>query len=444
MKKPGSLPFLAFIASLGGFLFGYDTGVISGTVGFVRDQFSLTPFSEGWFISSALAGCLAGVSFAGYLADRWGRRSAILLSALLFLTSAIGCMLVGQHSTLIMYRIVGGIGVGIASMVAPLYISEIAPANIRGRLVAFYQFSIILGILASYLVNAGLLELSTSSSWNPDGWLRLVIKDEVWRGMFGSESAPALLYFALAIFLPETQRWREVKATGASTTERKGSSFRQLIKGGFGMALFLGISLAVLQQLSGINAVLYYGPQILEKAGFSISGALGGQVIIGVVNVLFTILAIWKVDQWGRRKMMLFGVISVGITHLVIGTLFATGTTQGGLMLSMIMLFTASFSFSYGPVVWIYLSEIFPTPIRGRAIGLATFFLWTTNAILGQLVPWLLQTYNPALTFWIFALFCIPALYIVVRLMPETKGKTLEEIEHFWISRRGKPRNNNR
>jgi sugar porter (SP) family MFS transporter len=452
---------LAFVASLGGFLFGYDTAVISGTISLVKAQFLLDAVAEGWFVSSALVGCIAGVSVAGFLSDRFGRKPVILLSGALFLLSALGCMLSDGQQMLILYRLVGGIGVGVASLICPVYISEIAPPQLRGRLVAFYQFSIALGILAAYFVNAGLLGLSQADGWQPGGLLARVIQDEVWRSMFGSEAIPAIAFLILLSVVPESPRWialgnhpdralkilqrinpqqsetdnqlviKEIRSS--STNER--ITLTVIFKAGFGPVLLLGVAIAMLQQLSGINAILYYGPRILETAGFSLSDALGGQVVIGLVMVAFTLLAIWKVDHWGRKKLLLTGITGALASHLVIGTLFLTGTSQGAVMLIFILLFIACFAFSYGPVIWIYLSEIFPNRFRGRAVGIATLMLWGTNALLGQVVPWLLENFNTGLTFWLFAAFCIPAFLIVARLMPETKGKTLEEIEQYWRQR---------
>ena len=441
MTRSSSLTLLAFVASLGGFLFGYDTAVISGTISLVKARFALDAVSEGWFVSSALVGCIIGVSFAGYLSDRFGRKPVMWLAAFLFMISALGCMLAGTHQTLIAYRLAGGIGVGVASLICPVYIAEIAPAGIRGRLVAFYQFSIALGILAAYFVNAGLLSLSVSEVFNPTGFFNWIITDEVWRSMFGSGMIPAGLFIILVLLVPESPRWLALQGQPLtphhpvdSAQNSEHISTKTIFKTGFGPVLLIGIALAMLQQLSGINAILYYGPRILENAGFSLSSALGGQVVIGAIMVVFTLLAIWKVDQWGRRTMLLIGATGALVSHTIIGILFYSGITQGVTMLVFILIFIACFAFSYGPVVWICLSEIFPNRIRGRAMAIATLMLWATNALLGQMVPLLLEKFNTAYTFWIFALFCIPTILLVWRLLPETRGKTLEEIEEYWTA----------
>ena len=450
---------LAFIASLGGFLFGYDTAVISGTVGFVKEKFILTSMAEGWFVSSALVGCIIGVSFAGIMSDRVGRKPTLLLSALLFSISAIGCSLIVSHTGLIAYRMIGGIGVGIASMVSPMYIAEISPAKIRGRLVALYQFAITIGILSAYFVNAGLVELSQNSIFSEGSLFEKIIQNEVWRSMFGGELIPAGLFFMLLLLVPESPRWLYTKGLvtkAEAALKRLGrqddgmadirpnqaqspaqeQSIKTMIKSGFGIALLVGVVLGMLSQFSGINAIIYYGPRILEEAGISLSDALGGQVIIGIVNVIFTIVAIWKVDKFGRRGLLIVGASGAFLAHLVIGGLFAGGITQGYLVLGFILFFIACFAFSYGPVTWIYTSEIYPTRFRGRALSIVTLMLWAANALVGQLVPWMLEHITPAGTFWAFAVMCLPAIYLAVKVMPETKGKSLEEIEAFWIRKR--------
>ena len=447
---------LAIIASLGGFLFGYDTAVISGTLAFVRSQFSLEAAMEGWYVSSALVGCIGGVSAAGWLSDKFGRKMILLLAGILFSISAIGCAASGSFTTLILYRIIGGMGVGIASMLSPLYISEISPPGLRGRLVALYQFSIALGILCSYFVNARLLDNSVVGSMNTEA-LELIFKDEVWRAMLGMEAIPAILFFILVTTIPKSPRWLVVngqikKATRilsrivgtesaaseikeiTDTVNAEKNSLRLLLEPGMKLAVLLGVSLAVLQQFTGIDAVIYYGPKILEGAGFGMSEALGSQVIIGSINLSFTILAILMIDKFGRKPLLITGTAGMLVSTIAIGLLFAFDLAEGILLLSFILVFIACFAFSLGPVVWVILSEIYPTRIRGRTMSIATLAVWIGTATLGQMIPISLENLGPAITFWIFALFCIPTLYIGIRLLPETKGKTLEEIERYWLN----------
>ena len=456
----GSIAFLlsvSSVAALGGFLFGYDTAVISGTIPLVKVKFGLSAVWEGWFVSSALVGCIAGVSVAGVLSDKFGRKKTLLLSALLFCISAIGCAGAPTYTILILYRFLGGIGVGVASMVSPLYISEISPPHIRGRMVTLYQFAITIGILSAYFINALLLGLSSNPvTTGGAGMMNRIIYEEVWRGMFGSETLPAMIFFLLLLFIPESPRWLTIrgkesvaeqilgKIAGGAIAKREISEIKetitlekeplkQFLHPGLRLALILGVSIAVLSQLSGINAIIYYGPRILNDAGFKLGDALGGQVVIGIVNVLFTLIAIWKIDKLGRRKLLIFGATGAMLSHLVIGFLFFNSLTGGYLLLIFILFFIACFAFSYGPVTWVILSEIYPTRIRGRAMAIATLSLWAANAVLGQLVPWLLESIKPFGTFWMFAFFCLPIILIAWKVLPETKGKSLEEIEKYWM-----------
>lgn len=450
---------LTITASLGGLLFGYDTAVISGTISMVKAQFGLNAVLEGWYVSSALLGCVAGVSFAGWLSDRYGRKKVLLLAATLFTLSALGCALSKSFSGLVVFRMLGGMGVGIASMLSPMYISEISPPSIRGRLVALYQLAITVGILISYLVNAWLLEQSLLERVFSHASFNLVFKSEVWRAMLGMESVPALIFFMLLCLVPESPRWLLVngkpeKAMNILLRTTTKDQARQEIRGiqdmlgiekqkvslmlnpGIRLAIFLGISLAVLQQFTGIDAIIYYGPRIMVNAGFELNDALGSQVVIGAINMAFTLLAIWQIDRFGRKKLLLSGTTGMLLSLVAIGYLFYTDHTEGVLLLAMILLFIASFAFSLGPVVWVILSEIYPTRIRGRAMSIATLAVWIGTTLIGQFIPLSLSNLGPAVTFWIFAFFCIPTIWIGWKMMPETKGKTLEEIEKFWLERK--------
>lgn len=457
----GSMMYLAtisFIATLGGFLFGFDTAVISGIIGFVKSQFSLDAVMEGWVVSSALVGCIIGVMGAGSLSDRFGRKKMLLLSAALFFVSAIGAMLPQTAQGLIIARLVGGVGIGMASMLSPMYISEFSPPHLRGRLVALYQFAITVGILAAYFSNAVLLGISErGTAFAPGGLLHYVAIEEVWRSMFGIAVIPSALFFVLVLFVPESPRWlmkqgQREKATGilarvggweAAEAESKeiqdalsqeSGSLRQLLKPGLRIALLIGILLPFFSQVSGINVVIYYGPKIFKEAGFTLSEALGGAVTIGIVNVLATLIAIWKVDNLGRRPLLLWGITGVLITLTLVGLLFFMNASDSSWLLILFLVYCACFAISYGPVVWIIIAEIFPTSIRGRAMAIGTFVVWATNAVVGQSFPWLLENLGPAGAFWIFAALCIPAIIVVWKLVPETKGKSLEQIEALWLS----------
>ena len=450
------LLFITLAAALGGFLFGYDTAVISGTIGFVKSQFGLSTAMEGWFVSSALVGCITGVAFAGELSDRFGRKRSLIFSGLMFSISVVGCALSASNTELIIFRMIGGIGVGIASMLSPLYISEVSPARIRGRMVALYQFAITIGILCAYFANAIMLNLSESlTSLNPSGiWHKLLV-EEVWRGMFGTELIPAILFFLVMFFVPSSPRWlvskdrkeeagrvlerindrefaqRELASIQEAVSKEEKGSWSVLFQKGIRVALFAGMGLAILSQFTGINAIIYYGPRIMEEAGIKLSNALGGQVIIGIVNVVATLVAIMRIDKYGRKKLMLGGITGMFISLIVVGFLFLSGHTQGVLLLIFILTFIASFAIGYGPVIWVLLSEIYPTRVRGRAMSVATLTLWVGTAIVGQVVPWMLDVLTPAVTFFIFALCCIP-VPLILRKIPETKGLSLEEIENSW------------
>lgn len=438
-------------AAFGGFLFGFDTAVISGTISFVKSQFLLNTIEEGWYVSSALVGCIIGVTFAGTLSDRFGRKKVLLLSSLLFLASTIGCTIAPMHLVLTLSRLVAGMGIGVASMLAPLYISEIAPAASRGRLVALYQLAITIGILCAYFSNAVVLSLSERSTFST-GLFEWIYKDEIWRGMFANMTVPNLMFLFLLFLIPESPRWLISKGFAdkassilariqngspggreyeemVATIQGEEASLSQLLHSGLRIAFLIGILLPIFSQISGINVIIYYGPKILSEAGFSISAALGGQVTIGIVNVLFTLLAIWQVDKLGRKPLLLFGIAGVVISLVAVGLFFFYHIAQGMILILFILFFIACFAFSLGPGTWIIMSEIFPTHVRGRAMSIGTFALWSANAVVGQLFPWMLENIGPAGTFWTFAGICLPAFFFVWKVLPETKGKTLEEIE---------------
>jgi SP family arabinose:H+ symporter-like MFS transporter len=459
-QQKQNLPYLFFVclvSAIGGFLFGFDTAVISGTVGFVKHQFALDALQEGWFVASALLGCIIGVGFAGILADRFGRKAILFLSALLFAVSAVGCTIAPEQVSLIVSRLIGGLGIGVASMLAPLYISEISIPQYRGRMVTLYQFAITVGILAAYYSNSQLLSWSHTLSMQSE-FLRWIVAGEVWRGMFGVGVIPALLFFVLLFFIPQSPRWltahgypdkarailarvtneanaaREVADIQATLAQETGS-IRQLFAPGLRRALFLGVSIAVLSQLTGINVIIYYGPKIFTEAGFKVSESLDSQVIIGIMNVVSTILALWKIDHFGRKPLLLVGTIGMMASLTCIGGFFYANSHDSILLVVCILLYVTFFAFSFGCVTWTLLSEIYPTHIRGRAMSLATLSLWCGTFVVGQAFPWLLETLGGAGTFLLFALMCVPAILIAWKLLPETKGKTLEEIERFWLKK---------
>ena len=457
----GYLVFLSVVAALGGFLFGYDTAVISGTIAQVTEQFGLDALQQGWYVGCALIGSIIGVLFAGILSDKFGRKSTMILSAILFSTSAIGCAVSTDFNQLVIYRIIGGVGIGVVSIISPLYISEVAVAQYRGRLVSLYQLAVTIGFLGAYLVNYQLLGYSMS---NPDvstGWWNLVFVSEVWRGMLGMETLPAIMFFIIIFFIPESPRWlilkgKEEKATNIleriytsskealfQLTETKSvlsseskSEWKLLLQPGIRKAVIIGVCIAVLGQFMGVNAVLYYGPSIFENAGLSGGDSLFYQVLVGLVNTLTTVLALVIIDKIGRKKLVYYGVSGMVISLILIATYFIYGESWGIssiFLLVFFLFYVFCCAVSICAVVFVLLSEMYPTRVRGFAMSIAGFALWIGTYLIGQLTPWMLQNLTPAGTFILFAIMCVPYMLIVWKLVPETTGKSLEEIERYWM-----------
>jgi len=455
-ERPGSLAYLVgvcLVATLGGLLFGYDTAVISGAIGFLCEHFELGVQAEGWATASALAGCVLGVAAAGWLNDRFGRRNVLVLSAVLFLVSAIGTALPRTFNQFVFFRLLGGIGVGAASMTSPLYIAEISPAGIRGRMVSINQFAIVTGMLVVYFVNYGIAGLG-DEAWNVS---------RGWRWMFGSEALPAAMLLLLLLFVPESPRWL-VKQGWAERAERvlariggaeharaelgrieaaiaeEEESLEQLFRPGLRTALVIGIVLAVLQQVTGINVFLYYGPEIFKGlAGARIDAALLQTAVVGSVNLLFTILAIWTVDRLGRKPLMIVGSSGMCVSLIGLGLAAYWGQAEAWTLI-FILGYIACFALAVGPVTWVILSEIYPTRVRGRAMAIATVCLWVANFIVSYTFPaldkseWLVRHFNHAFPFWLYASFCVVSVLFVWLFVPETKGRSLESIERYWLT----------
>ncbi len=444
---------IAMIVAFGGFLFGFDTAIISGALPLVKDQFSLSTAMEGWFVSAALVGCITGVSFSGYVSDRFGRKQILLLSAFLFIASSIGCMLPSGIETLIAFRLIGGIGIGIASMLAPLYISEFAPLHMRGRLVSFYQLAITIGIVAAYFSNAYLLGFQQKE--NLQGFLQLILVKETWRAMLGINLVPAVIFFILLLFVPQTPRWLVRKGyideafsilkkiTGEQEAKKELITIQQsfnavapglkiLLQPGFRQSLLIGVLLPFLGQFSGINAIIYYGPRILNQGGLTLSSSLDGQVTIGIINVLSTFLAIRYVDKLGRRPLLIFGTAGIIIALIIAAILFYLQLTVGYAVIITILFFIFCYAFSLGPVQWVIMSEIYPNQVRAKAMTVATMSLWIAAAVVAQIFPWMLETIGAAGAFLFFAACSVCTIILTVKTIPETKNKSLEEIEAFW------------
>ena len=456
----GYLIFLSVVAALGGFLFGYDTAVISGTIAQVTQLFQLDALQQGWYVGCALVGSIVGVLFAGILSDKLGRKLTMVISAVLFSTSALGCALSADFTQLVIYRIIGGVGIGVVSIVSPLYISEVAVAQYRGRLVSLYQLAVTVGFLGAYLVNYQLLAWAESGTQLSVDWLNKIFITEVWRGMLGMETLPALLFFIIIFFIPESPRWlivrgKELKAVNIlekiynSITEAKSqlnetksvltseikSEWSLLMKPGIFKAVIIGVCIAILGQFMGVNAVLYYGPSIFENAGLSGGDSLFYQVLVGLVNTLTTILALVIIDKVGRKKLVYYGVSGMVVSLILIGLYFLFGGSLGVSSLFLLVFFlfyVFCCAVSICAVVFVLLSEMYPTKVRGLAMSIAGFALWIGTYLIGQLTPWMLQNLTPAGTFFLFAVMCVPYMLIVWELVPETTGKSLEEIERYW------------
>ena len=456
----GYLIFLSVVAALGGFLFGYDTAVISGTIAQVTQLFQLDALQQGWYVGCALVGSIVGVLFAGILSDKLGRKLTMVISAVLFSTSALGCALSADFAQLVVYRIIGGVGIGVVSIVSPLYISELAVAQYRGRLVSLYQLAVTVGFLGAYLVNYQLLAWAESGTQLSVDWLNKIFITEVWRGMLGMETLPAILFFIIIFFIPESPRWlivrgKELKAVNIlekiynSITEAKSqlketksvltsetrSEWSLLMKPGIFKAVIIGVCIAILGQFMGVNAVLYYGPSIFENAGLSGGDSLFYQVLVGLVNTLTTVLALVIIDKVGRKKLVYYGVSGMVVSLILIGLYFLFGDSLGVSSLFLLIFFlfyVFCCAVSICAVVFVLLSEMYPTKVRGLAMSIAGFALWIGTYLIGQLTPWMLQNLTPAGTFFLFAVMCVPYILIVWKLVPETTGKSLEEIERYW------------
>jgi sugar porter (SP) family MFS transporter len=454
--------FLATVAALGGFLFGYDTAVISGTIGSVAAQFSLNDVSTGWYVGCALVGSILGVAIAGKLSDYFGRKAVLIFSAVLFTSSGIGCMFSGSITDLVLYRIVGGVGIGVASVISPLYISEISVSRLRGTLVSLYQLAITIGFMGAYLVNYAISDHAAQMKalGTVGGFWGHYVVTETWRGMLGAEAAPALVFFCILFFIPESPRWLVLKSKESSAlktlqriygqamaieqvadlknviqSEEK-SDWRILLQPGFRIALFIGVSLAILGQFMGVNAVLYYGPSIFQQTGLSEGDSLLYQVIIGLVNFGSTILAMAVIDKIGRKKLVYYGVSGMIASLILIGIYFTLNKVSNVIppitLLILIMVYIFCCAISICVVIWVLLSEMYPAKVRGLAMSAAGFSLWIGTFLIGQLTPWLMTTLSPAGVFWLFGLMCIPYMYITWKLVPETTGKSLEDIERNW------------
>lgn len=433
------------VASVGGLLFGYDTAVISGAIGFMRSFYQLSDIMTGWVASCALLGCIAGAMYSGKLSDRAGRKKVLMLSAVLFTISSIGTAIAPNLWFFVLFRIIGGMGIGIASMLSPMYISEMAPASVRGRLISVFQLGIVTGILVIYFVNAYIAGIH-NEAWNISTG---------WRWMFGSGIIPSVIFILLLLTVPESPRWlasqkkhseamailsqingntaaqQELDSINESLKDEAPFSLASIKGSKLKKALITGILLAVFSQFTGINAIMYYAPEIFKSTGTGRDSAFIQTIMVGVINVAFTLIAIKYVDSWGRKKLLLSGISGMTVCLFIVGLAFYT-QQQGYLVLIAILGYIAFFAMSLGPLTFVVIAEIFPTKSRATAMSIATFFLWLAVFLVSQTFPILIGSIGSAYTFWLYTLISILAFLFIRKSIPETKGKTLEEIETSW------------
>lgn len=433
------------IAALGGLLFGFDTAVISGTTPFIKPYFELDDIWLGWTVSSLLFGCIIGVISAGKPSDIFGRKKTLMAAALLFIISAFGSALATRLSVFILFRIMGGLGVGIASMLSPMYISEISPPYRRGRLVSFNQLAIVIGILLAFISNALLVDTGVNN----------------WRWMLAVMGLPAILFFISLFFAPESPRWLvqkgfsekagailgkingdaaaslELQAIEVSIKEEKNSgSFSEVFSPRMRPILIIGVFLCVFSQITGINSIMYYAPVIFQSIGAGASSAVFQTALIGGGNLIFTFVAISLVDRLGRKPLLIGGVSGMIISLTAIATAFYFQKTEGYIILILILTYIASFSASVGAVTWVIVSEIFPNKLRSKAMSVSIVSLWIANFLLILVFPLMLNRLGGAAAFLLFDVMCVLLLLFTIFRVPETKGKSLEELEKILIKRK--------
>jgi len=426
----------SLIVALGGFLFGFDTAVISGVEKHIQDLFSLSSFKHGFTISSALIGTVTGALIAGRPADRYGRKPVLMLIAILYLMSALGCAMAGNVSTLIIFRFIGGIGVGASSVVAPMYISEISPADIRGRMTALFQFNVIFGILMAYVSNYLLRNAGT----------------EPWRWMLGIEGLPAFIYSLLLFLIPESPRYlikvgqiakarlvlekiekssveKEIEEIKTSLVKLSGATNRLFSKRFF-KPVSIAFLVAMFNQFSGINAILYYAPRIFELSGLNFTDSLLQSILIGVTNGIFTIAGLILIDRVGRKKLLITGSIGMSLCLGLVARTFYLQEFGGFSLLIFLLIYIMFFAFSTGAVIWVLIAEIFPNNIRGKGQSFGSFTHWFFAAIVTFIFPVVVKevSFGVGHTFMFFSLMMIVQAIVVWKYFPETKRRTLEEL----------------
>ena len=422
-QSKGYVYFICAVSAMGGLLFGYDWVVIGGAKPFYELYFAITesPLMQGVAMSTALVGCLFGAMVAGAAADRYGRKPLLMLSAVLFTVSAVATGLFNDFTLFNIARFVGGVGIGVASALSPMYIAEVSPAEIRGRMVSLNQMTIVLGILAAQIVNLLLARdtsVAESQVWNV-GW--------GWRWMFWAETLPAALFLMMSFFIPESPVYLKIKMRAMQHTGQE-AGLKELFQSKYGKVLLLGLVIAVFQQWCGTNVIFNYAQEIFVGAGFDVDGMFINIVITGIANVLFTILALYTIEKWGRRTLILLGAGGLGLIYLILGTCYFFGVT-GVAMVALVVAAISVYAMTLGPVTWTLLAEIFPNRIRGVAMATCTFALWVGCCTLTFSFPSMNAALGSSGTFWVYSAICACAFVFLLRRCPETKGKTLEELE---------------
>lgn len=437
-----SFPYLlliSIIASFGGLIFGFDIAIISGAVPFIKDFFHLNEIQLGWGVSSILIGCILGAMIAGRLSDKYGRRNMLIITALFFAVSCAATGLANDFTFFYCMRVFGGIAVGSASALSPMYISEISPSKFRGRMVVLYQMSIVIGILLSYIIN----------------YLLHDVGDNNWRWMFASGTVPSVLFFSLLFIVPESPRWlykngnteeafKILEKVGGTENARyelaeikeslkqKSIKFSELFRPGLRKVMFVGIILAIFVQITGINTIIEYAPKVLGEVGFEIGDALYYNIGIGLINFIFTWIAILLIDRAGRRKLYIIGSAGMTVSMLLLSVVFSIEALDGFIVLILMFLFLSFFASCIGPVFWTLISEIFPNRARGTAMSIAVLTQWVFNWVVVFLFPWMLVNIGGTFTYGFLTVMGLVLLLFSIRYIPETKGKTLEEIEMIW------------
>ena len=409
---------------MGGLLFGYDWVVIGGAKPFYEQFFGIadSPLMQGVAMSTALVGCLIGAMVAGAAADRYGRKPLLMVSAVLFTVSAIATGWFNDFTMFNVARFVGGVGIGVASALAPMYIAEVSPAEIRGRMVSLNQMTIVLGILGAQVVNM-LLAKDTA-----------VIENQIWnvelgwRFMFWAETLPAALFLVMSFFIPESPVYLRIKQNGAASQQGEQATLGELFQPKYSRVLLLGLVIAVFQQWCGTNVIFNYAQEIFVGAGFDVDGMFINIVITGIANVVFTFVALYTIEKWGRRTLMLIGAGGLGLIYLILGTCYFVGMT-GFAMVALVVAAISVYAMTLGPVTWTLLAEIFPHRVRGIAMATCTFALWVGCCTLTFSFPSMNAALGSSGTFWIYSAICVCAFVYLLRNCPETKGKSLEALE---------------